>query len=172
MHKEIIVRSKFLWIVILVCLVANMVACGAPVPKPTVSPLSPMPTPAAVPINSSSPVPVATSMPGLGTVTGRLVAQETKSPLMNKTVYLARITDASDTKFSVAALDKSSPAFVTNGDGSFAFLDVPPGRYGLIMEGLIETVLLADLKTGKDIAVAIDADKTLDLGTIEVLPGY
>jgi hypothetical protein len=36
----------------------------------------------------------------------------------------------------------------------------------------LETVLLKDIYTGKDILVSVVADETLDLATVEVLPGY
>lgn len=153
--------------------VIMMVACsGAPTPEPAKSPVSPVATPQATAQATPLAALVPTSQPGYGTVTGRLVSQGTDRPLDNKTVYLGAITTASDTNFSAAALDKFSPMYTTDGQGNFIFFDVPPGRYGLIMDSLLDTILLADLSTGKDIVVVVAADQTVDLGKIEILPNH
>jgi|WetSurMetagenome_2_1015567.scaffolds.fasta_scaffold30466_1 hypothetical protein len=160
-------------IIAIVLLVVIASACGpAPVPEPTKSPLSPVATPQAAQQATLNVEPIPTSRPGYGAVTGRLVSQETGKPLDNRVVYLGPIVEAADGNFSVASLDKSSPRFSTDGQGGFVFTDVLPGRYGLIMDALMETVLLADLTTGKDIVVVVAPDKTVDLGKIEVLPNH
>jgi hypothetical protein len=153
--------------------VSMLVACSnPPTPEPAQSPLSPVATPQATAQAAPLAALMPTSQAGYGTVTGRLVSQGTDRPLDNKTVYLGAITDASDTNFSVAALDKFSPMFTTDGQGNFIFIDVPPGRYGLILESVLDTVLLADLSTGKEIVIVVAADQTIDLGKIEILPNH
>jgi len=165
-------KSRILLVTILLLLAINTVACAQPTPRPIVSPISPVASPVvAAPTNPPVFV-VPTSRPNTSTVVGRLIVQDSKAPMVGRDVYLAAITDASDGKFSAGALRQDSPAAVTDNDGRFAFASVQPGRYGLILEAVTDTVLLSDLTTGKPIVVTISADKTVDLGTIEVLPGH
>jgi hypothetical protein len=170
--KEPVMKSGILLATIFLLLAVSIVACAQPTPRPIVSPISPVASPAViVPTNPPAFV-VPTSQPNTGTTFGRLIVQDTKAPMAGRFVYLAVITDSSEGNFSAGALRQDSPMAVTDSDGRFAFASVQPGRYALILEAVTDTVLLSDLTTSKPIIITISANKTVDLGTIEVLPGY
>lgn len=154
----------------LLALIVGGTACTAPNPKPTVSPLSPVPTRMVAPVGQ--PFTTATNQPNTGVVSGCLIVQGSKTTMVSRDVYLAAITDSGDGNFSAAALQQSSPASVTDGNGCFVFVNVQPGRYGLILEAILDTVLLSDITTGKPIVVTVSPNKTVELGKIEVLPGH
>jgi hypothetical protein len=165
-------KSGILLATIFLLLAVSAVACAQPTPRPIVSPISPVASPAVMAPTNLPAFVAPTSQPNTGTMVGRLIVQDTKASMVGRYVYLAVITDASDGNFSAGVLRQDSPMAVTDNDGRFAFASVQPGRYGLILEAVTDTVLLSDLTTGKPIVVTISANKTVDLGTIEVMPGY
>jgi len=156
-----------------VLLVATLMACKpkSPLTDSPLVPLSPLST--ATPATSLAPTVAPTRSPSTGVVTGRLVVQTSLTPKPDVSLFLAEVIESSQDDFAVAALDEqNSPSAPTDTSGQFTFVNIEPGDYGLILQSPLETVLLKNIYTGKDIIVSVVADQTVDLGTIEVLPGY
>jgi hypothetical protein len=168
-----------------VLLLALLAACSAQ-PTPTSAPTSAS-TQAAYPsvsetkpTDSGYPLPkaseniqvVPTTQPGSGVVIGKLMLKG--KPLVNNAIGLGQVLKSDSGAELATAFDRiASPQTSTGPDGSFIFVNVPPGRYGLIFTETPETYLLLKPGLEEAILVAVDADKTSDLGTFDFasLPG-
>jgi hypothetical protein len=64
-------------------------------------------------------------------------------------------------------LDKiTAPKAALNALGEFVFVDVPPGRYGLMLELRGGTVLLNNPQDGSDLIIEVTGGQVLDLGEL------
>lgn len=61
----------------------------------------------------------------------------------------------------------TAPTTITGPDGRFIFQDVPPGRYGLILDIVMSSFLLFDESSGEAMLIDIPADEVVDLGNLE-----
>jgi len=137
-----------------------------PVPAPTVRPvIDASPTAAAL-----APTPVPTSQPDLGTITGTLNRENKPDiPITSADLFLAEILSGADNTLSVAALDmNAAPKANTGADGRFAFVDVPPGTYTLVIRTPLGALLIPDPNSGHDLLIPVTADKTIALGQLYV----
>lgn len=132
---------------------------------------SPGTTPVATPETSSTSATAAavTSSADMGTVTGRLSMTMGTEPanLGQLPVYLGKILKSSLGKDSLVELDKDvAPKAEPDGQGNFTFVNVPPGRYGLMLDTPRGPVLLNDQATGGDFIIEVQAGQTNDLGDL------
>lgn len=136
-------------------------------------PASPAVTsPLASPSNRAmqSPIPVvATQIAGMGRVTGilQLKTSAGAEPQPGRLLYLAEIiTDANGKENAVGYDRTSAPKATTAPDGAFTFANVPPGKYGLVIDVVSQAFLLKDPKTGGDMLIEAKADAISDFGTL------
>lgn len=123
----------------------------------------------SVSAGATTPVPVSTSLPGLGTVKGTLLDMTTKTPVRERLVLLAKIHPSE--KLPIAALDPATPfKFTTDRDGRFVITNIEPDTYALGM--LIPTgyVLIVDPTTHTEKTFAVKAGETIDLGDFIIDP--
>jgi hypothetical protein len=110
-----------------------------------------------------------TTDPQMGIVKGTLQfgTEGDHEPVAGQLLYLGEIIKDSEGEERVASLNRSaSPRTYTDPDGSFQFINVPPGRYGLILDTVIEAYLLSDPQTGASFAMTVNSGETLELGDL------
>ena len=132
------------------------------------------PTPQVSQSIASSPVstPKGTpeSQPGTGTVVGVLLvkAGNEATPVSNQILYLAEVIKNEQGEDSFAAMDRAnSPKAITDNQGHFLFVNVPPGNYGLVLDTISNSYLLLQPGSEDAVLVKATADSTIDLGTLE-----
>ncbi len=149
-------------------------ASGGAYPGPTVAASSAYPGPGgepATPTIDTSPLVVPQpASDQVGVVTGTLYRVDEagqREPLRGATLYLGTIIKAADGTEAMAQMDRAtSPKALTNGLGQFAFVDVPPERYGLMLDTIQGTLLLNDPATGGDFVVEVAGGQTIELGEL------
>lgn len=118
-------------------------------------------TPLVVPTPSSA---------GVGVVFGELFHVTTNgepAPLIGANVYLGEILSSTEGVEGLVKLDKTSaPKAMVNGLGQFAFTDVPPGRYGLMLDLPEGAILLNNPDNGGDMIVEIVGGDVDELGDL------
>jgi hypothetical protein len=111
------------------------------------------------------------SRPGTGTVIGRLDLTSQKDAQYNaQDLYLGRLVPAGLPNMSPAvsfSYDTDPKTVVHDADGTFAFIDVPPGTYALLVwtPGISFVI---QSSPSEPFQVNVEADKTTDLGLIEL----
>lgn len=163
-------------------------ACSSPTPVATTTPEETPPTEASAeaypaptvfqdpaypePEDSASPQPVASPSPlpdpGLetGHVTGILL--QSGEPAANAILYLAEVIADDQGEERVASYDRvNSPKSVTDNQGNFAFTDIPPGKYGLVLDVVVSAYLLLDPETGEQFLFTISGGEITDLGELD-----
>lgn len=89
------------------------------------------------------------------------------APVENKLLYLAKILTDSNGELRMASMDRAtSPRSVTGPDGTFAFPEQPAGAYGLVLDVISQTVLLADPDTGEALIIEFQPGQHVDLGKL------
>lgn len=139
------------------------------------SPLtSPLPTPPAVEIETSSIS---------GAISGQIIAKTVEGayvPLAGYTIGLGTLVPREDGEGDMAAAydPSNSPTTTTNEFGQFVFNDIEPGRYGLILDAVVNQALLSyplgSEEGNGSILMELEADQHVDLGTLryDSLPLY
>lgn len=110
-----------------------------------------------------------------GVVTGRLFLSRSgaKTPVKDQILYLAEVINDDKNNPSFAAFDRiNSPRAVTNANGEFEFINVRPGNYGLVLDVITSSYLLAKPGTQEPMILKILGGNNLDLGdlTYDELP--
>jgi hypothetical protein len=181
-HQERIERA--IWLALVMVILAG---CSSPTPTtaalvPTVvsspsgldSPLpdvstgqSPVPTPIA-----RETLQVQPSDPGLGTVKGQLIWPQVSSVVLGE-LFLAKALPTSHESIMLPSLDtETAPKAVLNRTtGEFAFVNVPPDIYTLVVWDPFNSALINDSETGETIFITVQADQVIDMGTITPLGG-
>jgi len=104
--------------------------------------------------------------PGLGAVTGILL--DNNRPRPDAIIYLANVVTDEQGREMVASYDRSSsPRFDTDSLGRFVFSNVPPGRYGLILDTVVSAYLLHQPNEDIPLLFTINADELEDIGELD-----
>lgn len=139
---------------------ANSTAYPEPQPEPTM-PVSTEPL--VVPAPSSNQVGVVT-----GTIL-RITESGQQEPFTGGVIYLGPVLAADTGDEVMVAVDKNTaPQSAFNIFGEFVFVDVPPGRYGLMVDVVQGTVLLNDPSGANngDLIIEVVGGDTIDLGEL------
>ena len=102
----------------------------------------------------------------LSQVTGKLLLNG--KPVVDLNLYLGKtIQDAQGLEFA-ASLDRlRDPTSLTDINGGFHFMNVPPGNYVLILDNVTSVSLLMDPKGEQAILVKLSGGETKDLGVLD-----
>lgn len=123
----------------------------------------------AQPTQPNKPLDQATQDPNRGSVVGVLQLLEGGSgrPVGGQTLYLARVIVGSDGQERAASFSQqTAPRAVTDDEGTFRFVNVPSGRYGLVMDIVIESYLLNDPTSGASLLMTVEDGQEVDLGEL------
>lgn len=162
---------RFSRMVILVLTLIAAVACTSlpPTPQVVVSVAtieSPLATPAAASVDST-PTPQLAP----GTVSGSIVRLQgaAASPIPGIGVRLGRVFwNADKTDGAFVFEGATSPSTVTSADGSFAFTDVAPGDYVILVGDLLADHRIMAEDSGKAKIYSVAEGQPLDVGQLEV----
>jgi len=95
-----------------------------------------------------------------------------REPLADTKILLANVIRSEDgTPIVAVANEETSPMVVTGKDGSFVFINITPGTYGIVVVTPIGLFLIQD-KEGKDFLFTVEPSMTLDLGEITTTLPY
>jgi hypothetical protein len=102
----------------------------------------------------------------LGQVTGQLLLNG--KPVSYLNLYLGgTIKDAQGLEFA-ASLDRlRDPTALTGKDGNFHFMNVPPGRYVLILDDVTSVSLLMEPEGDQAVLLTIESGEVKDLGVLD-----
>ncbi len=133
----------------------------------------PAPTPPPSLESTSYPEPIVvqniatpTTAAGTGKVTGKMLLKGVI--VKNVALGLGAVLKSKEGAELVTSFGRpQSPTADTRDDGTFTFVNVPPGRYGLIFADLPETYLLIYPGKKDAILMTVEAEKTLDLGVLD-----
>lgn len=121
-------------------------------------------------VDSLAPItPTVTMAPGTGRVNGVLQVGTSveQQPAKNALLYLAETIKDSSGIDSFAALDRiNSPKTVSDDQGRFVFSNVPPGKYGLILDVITNSYLLMKPGSEEALLIEVSAEQQVDLGTL------
>jgi hypothetical protein len=105
----------------------------------------------------------------MGVVHGKIYSATTDAPIYDGvTVYLSKVIKTDSNTIDAVSLDiKGDSKTTPDNQGVFAFADVPPGRYGIVVKGPLNQYLArrSDDRS-KDAILTVDAGQTVDLGKI------
>ncbi|MEM3485496.1 MAG: hypothetical protein QXI12_07720 [Candidatus Methanomethyliaceae archaeon] len=125
-------------------------------------------------LTSSIPTPMAgltrwtiTPDPGKAILRGRVIV---RPHFLLGELYLGKAVPTSDPNVELIELDEnSSPrAIIDRTTGEFIFLNVEPGKYGIIAWEPMKSILVNDPETGSTLFVILSAGQVKDIGTIFV----
>ncbi len=157
---------KKAFVVVLMGVMLLVLGCN---PSPQVSPLNSPVQPAVASPEPTYEAPAPAS--GKGVITGILNIQNTEQPMANVELYLGTHIGASvDTP--MYSLDPSTaPKAMTDENGRFAFKDVDPGFYVIIIWNPFNSFMVRDASTGAELTINLQADQVFDAGVLwESLP--
>lgn len=168
---------KRLSVVLLLTLL--LVGCGAESTATPVfeSPLvkdSPLPTPKEPKPTEFVPMPIPMPSADRGAIVGRFVDFESGEPARTvMPVFLGDLSALSPgDSFVVTMLPTRSPRTEVDAQGYFAFQDVEPGTYAMILWTPMNTWVISDPETEEAILVTVNAGEITDLGEVTIdLPG-
>jgi hypothetical protein len=96
-----------------------------------------------------------------------LLADDPPQPLEWALLYLGEVIEGQDGAPVMAALDKqTAPHTQPDSTGRFAFADVPPGRYALIVDLITSSVVLRQPSDGSDMLIEVVGGEITDLGEL------
>lgn len=111
-------------------------------------------------------LPQVTRDQSLGSIKGRILLNG--KPVQFADLYLAELLVNEEGKEVVFSFDRYSPLRTqTNQNGEFEFLNVPDGKYGLVYDIVVESVLLLDPQTGDQLKFIIEGGKSIDTGDLD-----
>lgn len=101
-------------------------------------------------------------------IKGILKADHNNRPLSGVELYLARHIGAKKDA-PIYGLDPgSAPHTITEDDGSFVFVDVPEGRYVIVIWNPFNSFVIIDQNSGKEIVIEAKSNKIYDIGVLFV----
>ena len=154
-------------------------ACGQDTPVPTTIPTDPSVSPteeASDTLTSPIPTPIGElpdPEPGTGHVLGTLTSGDDGEPVAMATLFLGELLGEDDSVTGMGLEPDRAPHAETGTGGEFVFLDVPPGRYGLIWwRSHRESYALSakDQESGEFLIVVVEEADVTDLGDVTVSP--
>jgi len=172
MKKGIILITLIALVTIFLLLVGSGCKKRTAPSMTTVSPLvSPMVSLLPSPSPEVNEFKISTPPSGLGNVTGVLIHYTFESPVAGAHIYLAPVITSDDEKMEMAKFDKAvAIGSQTDKNGRFVFQGIVPGRYALILGGAINDYLLTDYRTQDDVVFNLEADQTLEIGEVQIIP--
>jgi len=105
----------------------------------------------------------------VGITTGTLlrIDGDKQLPIAGARLYLGTLLKTADGVDAMVQLDRNtSPATTTNGLGQFLFVDLPPGRYGLMLDAIEGALLLNRPDDGTDLIIEVTGGQVNDLGEL------
>jgi len=115
----------------------------------------------------SLPTPAAKDRGTVGGVLIRDVSGQPLQPYAEVTLYLASLIVNSAGTPGLAGLDKATaPKAITDSRGAFAFTDVPPGTYALILDTPLSSFILHQPGTGDAMLIEVKGGEIKDLGEL------
>lgn len=105
-----------------------------------------------------------------GVVIGKLMNSRNQSeakPMAEAPIYLGTILKSETGAEGLVQLVKeSAPKAIVDAQGNFVFNNVPPGRYGLMLDTPRGAILLNKPVTGESMIAAVSAGQTFDFGEL------
>jgi hypothetical protein len=124
---------------------------------------------------TNSPLQIPTEIPrietaeGTGAVTGYLVLRtaEGDKPVVDVKIGLAEVMTDSLGREAVIGYDNiGAPADVTDANGFFAIADVPPGRWGFILDTVWSSYMLRTPGVDEDMLITVEPGGQNDMGVL------
>jgi hypothetical protein len=138
-----------------------LVACESPYKSRETGNTTPLATPIFM-----SPMPTEVSGTGL---MGRLLSASNSAPLENTAIHLARVFWNQDHTEGVYVLEGArSPSYVTDREGFFAFTNVEPADYVIVVGDVYGHYAVISNPDGTAKIFSIEEGKILDIGQIRV----
>lgn len=140
-----------------------------PYPGPAASPV---PTTASAPA-PPTPAPLPTPSGSTGVVHGKLYNIQTDEPLTEGVlIYLSPVQKTDNPDMSAVALDPlRDRSTVPDAEGGFFFADVPPGRYGIVVQAPTSQYLTRfGNNLDKDVVITVEAGQTVNVE--KIVSGY
>jgi hypothetical protein len=105
-----------------------------------------------------------------GIVTGKLLVEGSREAYLGANLVLGEVVDADQPGYPplVGYSEDSDPKAVLAKNGSFLFVNIPPGKYGIVMTNPLVTNLVEDPKSGETLIIKVEAGKITDLGELFV----
>ncbi len=136
----------------------------APLPGPT-----PIPGPTSTSTPLPSPTPIPTPIPTKGAITGQLIGRESGEPAGGLVVYLGEVSYMQPSSIPVVTMkQQASPHTMADESGHFAFSDLEPETYALILWTPAKSFVINDPETGQGLLVTVEAGVIAELGEIIV----
>ena len=168
-----------IWLVIAAAILAG---CSSPTPTgvPDAPATAPPPSSLDSPLSEGSPgqspvptpkeratIQIPASDPGLGTVKGRLLWPEASGVVLGE-LFLAKALPTSEEDILIPSLNTeiAPKAILDRSSGEFAFVNVPPDTYALVVWDPFSSGLINDAETGETIFITVKADEFIEMGTI------
>jgi hypothetical protein len=157
---------------------ATAAPAATPTPAQPESPLntdSPLPTPTDAIEAAASAIPVGEPInpqtsASAGAVTGRIFINNEKGfrAVSGLLVGLAEVIKDDVGVEKAAGYDPSTaPRGELRPDGAFVIDNVPPGRYGVILDAVTTSLLLKEMENpDNSLVITVEADKVTDLGNM------
>ncbi len=135
------------------------------------SPISPPPSsPVTPPLHEVTlPKDLTPSNKSLGVVAGAVVDPKTYHPIPNVDLYLGKLEGMEDNFPTIVMRQDNSPYAVSDERGYFIFMDVPPGKYGLIAWSPASSVLANDPQDMvHTLIIDVEPNKVVNLNVLPV----
>jgi len=167
------VQMRQLSIVILLILGMGLSSCGTePTPRAALESSIAYTSPLVTPITSDIvPTPIPNPPPDKGAITGRFVDYISGEPAAEMIIYLGELSPLSignSESHVITMLPCSSPSTMTDKHGYFAFLDVEPGTYAMVIWTPAKSWVVCNPETKLDILVTVEAGAITELGEVAI----
>ncbi|MCC6165595.1 MAG: hypothetical protein IT329_00065 [Caldilineaceae bacterium] len=135
------------------------------------APESPLAQPNVSPLATSTSVPRVETAPGTGAVTGVLLvrSEQGEVPVAGMIIAVADALTSTENAGAIAAFRyraQESPQTNTGENGFFVISNVPPGRYGLVLDLVATSYILRKPGVNEDLVITVEPDAQVDLGPL------